>query len=334
LNVQQQIAKLESLLGRIQRNAASGRPHAGATAAGESPALAEPSPPSALPLTARAAMPSPEPPVAEPPRSAVVTASVEVEEIDMMDAEIVELGAEASETGGEESDLEADFGGLEPIPESAPRPAAQFDADELDLEPPVKTPPPESGRQFVTPAPGSSSAFAGEEADLGGADVDALLETDSSRGHISKAPPGGPSMEQLGETVELEGADAPDASLDLEPVTEDAIEEVPPDELELSLPKQGFRGAYDEHLSPPAEALADLDRHRREIAVEAKPQVAPAPASPAISARPEPPASPIVVERPASAATHVAEVVMAKPTSLPSTFLELLDVSLSLKPRS
>jgi hypothetical protein len=335
VNVQQQIAKLESLLGRIQRNAA--KPRAAVRAAAPAPArpIAEEMPQSALPATTRGDIATPIPSARAPlpvePEliaASAPEASVEVEELDMMDEEIVELGGEATATVvGGDTGTEADFDGMddEPVPESAPRPAAQALAEPADLEPPVKTPPPESGRQFVSPAVAAPVAdFGAEEVDIAGAEVDDLLEPDRSGPSISGTPPGELSMEQLGETVELEGADAPRAELDLIPLPDEPLDEVgPPDELELSLPQQGFAGGFDQKLAAPPGARADLDRHLRD---QGLPE--PRAAAPAVGS-----AAPVVVARPASDVTHVAQIIAARPASMPSTFLELLDASLALTAR-
>jgi hypothetical protein len=421
VNVEKQIAKLESLLGRIKRNAEKGRPHAvAAPQPSVARAVMEEPPHSALPPTARAdvtaspVMPAavstppapvvarpaapvvaaPEPvvaartpapvvaaPAAEPVGAADAAASgTEFEEFDMMDAEIVELGGAAEEAPAQEiqeasleleasiteeeapAELEADFGDAveESVPKSAPRPAVQAIAEaELDLEPPVKTPPPESGRQIVAPiqAPAVTYQDDGEEADLtGAADVDSLLEPDLSGGPISKAPPGMPTMEQLGDTVELEGADAPAARLELAVQPLPVIAEPELDDMELELPKQEFSGAYDAKLAAPATATADLERHQRvqDAAAAARAPVpeqisspaaslhaappapvmampAPAMTPPAGPTAPAAPAAPVVVERPPLDVMHAAEVVPAAPAKTPETFLELLDQSLSLK---
>src|SRR3954466_16347761 len=128
-DVQQQIARLESLLSRIRVNAAKARV-ATAPSSGELDDYA--SAPDSGPPTDRAdtaedqasASPTvPPAPIAEIP--------VEVEELDMADAEMVELSAgapDAVEAGAAESFEEESPAPLanelveEPAPESAPRP--------------------------------------------------------------------------------------------------------------------------------------------------------------------------------------------------------------------
>jgi hypothetical protein len=340
VNVEKQIARLESLLGRIRQNAALPRAAGGAVAAAPSPGepvREEPVPFSAMPATARADVPEASPPAAV----AEASVSTEFEEMDMMDAELVEVAPEgaAPELPAEEADLGADLVAVEeePVPESAPRAAPAF-AGEADLEPPVKTPPPESGRQVMMQPPSPSVSYQEEveEAELGGAaDVDSLLEADLSGGPISKAPPGMPTMEQLGDIVELEGADAPAALLELAATGSQQEEEAPLDDLELALPKQEFGGGYSAELPPPPDAAADLERHRQAMERQAAPATsefavlasipAGAPSVPAISA------TPLVVERPVLDVPQAAQIIVAAAPKIPDTFLELLDASLSLR---
>jgi hypothetical protein len=347
VTAQEQIAKLESLLDRIRRNASKLRGSAASVP------RAEPAPePEARPLP-QMAKPAPvvSPPVAVAPIAAAPIAaapvaaasapqleamdeapvlevseaapSADIEDLDMMDVEIVEIAVDSpaleEPSYGEERAPMATLADEppdtvdEPIPESAPRPAAALGAAR-EHEVPLKTPPPESGRQAVA---GPSYDEPAREADLaGGTDVDSLLEADLSGSPISRAPSaGGPTMEQLGETVELEGADAPAANLELDSVAPAAPSlggETAADELELELPKQTFSGGYEPPVAAPPAA-----------APEARPRAPVAAAAPA-------PAGPTIVERP-----HVdalaAEVIAAPAPRLPETFIDLLDASLALR---
>jgi len=363
VNVQDRIQKLESLLGRIRTNAARPRVRSSVGAAPARPAATSndvvAKPPSKLddaidaledaPARAssfHAPVVSRDPPLASErpePQPEVDVAPAEIEELDMMDADIVELGEEAAgamnAAPAEEVPLES-FD--EPIPESAPRAASAA----YDQEPPVKTPPPESGRQATaaswdepTAADDNFGDDAGLEADLSGVPMS------------NRAVAVGPTMEQLGETVELEGADAPPAILELHAPEATGAHDVP-DELELPLPGQGFPGAYDGALSPPAEASADLERHAApearsvDIAEEtrnlahdallADAVVAPPVASLSpnslvdVSAQTVRASRPILVQRPEVESAHAAEVIVDKPQKTPETFAELLDASLEL----
>jgi hypothetical protein len=352
VNVQRQIARLESLLSRIQRNAAKQRAEAPRTAA----AAAEPS---------SAAAPHSGPPADRneiteqrpvTPAAAVAAPLVEVAEVvelEMSDDELVEIAvdvpveefAEASAASAEEERAAPLANELaeEPAPESAPRPAAQT-AEEADLEPPVKTPPPESGRQVVA----SPVGVAGES-EFQDTSAMASLEPDLSGSAISQAMANAPSAAQLGETVELEGEGAAAQRIELLSAPmgiPDPSAEIPADELELSLPQQQYGGGYDRNLEPPSRAGEDLARHRAQVERAQHPQTEP----PVSLATPpsmdfsgskvaivSPPAgvaeaaSPVVVSRPALGDLQVAEMRKSAAAQLPSTFLELLDASLSLE---
>ena len=369
MNVQRQIARLESLLSRIQRNTGKRR--------GATTAVTAPIPETTLPVEAA---PESGPPTdrtegafEQRPASPVTAAAeasadaaVEVVELEMSDDELVEIAVEvtaeetaaesplglAAEALGEERTAEPLANELaeEPAPESAPRPASQA-AEEADLEPPVKTPPPESGRQIVSPV-GVAGETEFHEPPVGAAEHadSALLEPDLSGRAISQAPANEPSAAQLGETVELEGADGPQAQIELLSAPIGIPEpgaEVPADELELSLPQQQYGGGYDANLAPPSRAAEDLARHREQaertqhrpteppVSLATPPSMDFAQAGSGPVAIVSPPAaetaSPVVVARPALGDVPVAEMRKSGTTTLPSTFLELLDASLSIE---
>ncbi|HVW26268.1 MAG TPA: hypothetical protein VHC69_12930 [Polyangiaceae bacterium] len=363
MNVQRQIARLESLLSRIQRNAS--KPRGVVTAATPAvvaaPSLADAAPDSGPP-TDRAELRS-EPPAAMPEAAAApVEAAVEVVELEMSDDEIVEIAtdvaveefaaAESPSAGRAEATADEERAAPlanelaeEPAPESAPRPAAQI-GEEADLEPPVKTPPPESGRQIVA----SPVGVAGE-AEFQETSAVASFEPDLSASAISQAPANEPSAAQLGETVELEGSGEPPARIELlsAPIgIPEPSAEIPADELELSLPQQQYGGGYDRDLAPPSRAAEDLARHREQaeraqhpptqppISLGAPPSTdfaEPGAANVAIISPPVAggPTSPVVVSRPALPDVQVAEMRTPSPAELPSTFLQLLDASLSIE---
>jgi hypothetical protein len=350
-DVQQQIARLESLLTRIRANAAKARvataplaivPPAGTDAIGAYAAAPDSGPPTDRTDAEDRALASPT--VAE------ITVPVEVEELDMADEELVELSVDVSVVaeGAAEESIEQSPPPLanelveEPAPESAPRPATQA-AEEADLEPPVKTPPPESGRQVVAVPVGIAGEAELEEAQA------AALEPDLSAGAISLPLSDEPSVSQLGETVELEGADGPAAKIELlsAPMHLDAPE--PADDLEMSLPQQRFGGAYQADLAPPSGASGDLARHREQAEAAQNPPTQPptslaSPAEPDVLAAPvatiamgavvapqQQAASPLVVERPTLGSLPVVQMHRSSPATLPNTFVELLDASLSIE---
>lgn len=309
MSVQEQIGKLESLLERIVRNAQKPREAAPESVSPDT-ARVDLSVVARASEVQRAEPTRPAPAVATTPAPATAVLATEitledagdVEVLDMTETELVEVSAEdAGVTLVSEESLEVELG--EPIPESAPRPAVQTIEREIEREPPVKTPPPESGRQAVTPIPGSPY---GEIPVAGRAPVEsAILEADLSGGPISKAPPGLPSIEQLGASVELPGAEAPPADLELAPIPIAVSAEPELEPLEVSLPPQRGAAAYE----PPPIATRP---------------VAP-PAPPLTAAH-----GPVTVDRPAPPDVAAAEVIAARPVRLPATFLELLDASLGL----
>jgi hypothetical protein len=245
--------------------------------------------------------------VVEPPRERVQSA-------DMDDLEIVEIGSEVTELAQVD----------EPVPESAPRPAVQ--SVEVEIEPPIKTPPPESGRQAVTPPP--AMAEAQRESSDDDFDDDDLLEPDRSGAPISITTPGSPTMAQLGDTVQITGAAESATELELAPATARVEPEVDPlastvpdmrTALSLAQTQPDARSPFAEAIRATTEAKAETPAPAEVSKPAEKPPVA------ALSA-PE-----LVVERPASKAIHPAEVVVAKPRRVPETFLELLDGSLELR---
>ena len=284
----------------------------------------------------------------EPAAAAQADTSAEVVELEMSDDDMVEIAVEELAPEPAEEERAATLANElaeEPAPESAPRPAAQA-AEEADLEPPVKTPPPESGRQVVA----SPAAVAGEAA-FHDTSAATSFEADLSGSAISQTKANEPSAAQLGETVELDGEGGPPARIELlsAPMgVPDPGAQIPADELELSLPQQQYGGGYDKDLAPPSRAAEDLARHRELVERAQHPPTEP-PVSLATppsmdfaetSARVaivSPPAagteatSPVVVLRPSLRDVQVAEMRKSAAAELPSTFLELLDASLSIE---
>jgi hypothetical protein len=361
VNVQRQIARLESLLSRIQRNAATPRSDGPRAAAPiPQPAPVADAAPESGPATDRTDIGFEQRPATpEPAVAASADMGVEVVELEMSDDEIVEiavdvpveeLAAEPSAAFAEPAEERraaplANELVEEPVPESAPRPAAQA-AEEADLEPPVKTPPPESGRQVV-----ASPASVAGEAEFHDKSAVTSFEADLSGSAISQQTANEPSAAQLGETVELEGEGASPARIELLSAPmgiPHPARELPADELELSLPQQQYGGGYDRDLAPPSRAAEDLARHREQVERAQHPPTEPpvslatppsmdfaetsarmAIVSPT-AARTEA-ASPVVVSRPSLGDVQVSEMRKSAAAELPSTFLELLDASLSIE---
>jgi hypothetical protein len=171
--------------------------------------------------------------------------------------------------------------------------SAAVQPDEIEV--PIHTPPPESGPQEAVLPAGIEAPRAPEFAD---ADVVRPVSL-------------GPTPEQLGETIELDGADGPEIEIEVAgeapPVREP---ERPVEELEVALPRAEMpSGTYDVSVSVPAEAP---------VAASA------APTLPVVTG-----AGPEVTARPAAESADVARMIRATEKA-PETFGELLDLSLGL----
>ncbi len=217
-------------------------------------------------------------------------------------------------------------------------------ADDEGREVPIKTPPPESGRQISGPAPPHlPEAAVPRDLGLGRGGELELDDLAADQGIAASAPLSGdrpvPSMAQLGDTIELEGAESPAADFELAPVSE----RPPPvtDELEASIPMPGAGGRFTEALAPPPEAREDLRRLRSDrppppapvpsppapvVAVTAPAPAPPAPAAAAVKT----PLLPDVTQRPPAGPVEAATFQHGTPVFEPKTFLELLDASLGL----
>lgn len=290
MSVQEQIAKLESLLATVQRN--KGRPRIAAPVASSPPAAGSPAP-----ARAPAVADSTPPPLVL--TGAPPTASkAPIEDLEVLDDDIVELPPEdiaVASTGSAAAAVASN--GAQPSEKAPPR----------------------------QPAPRTPVAV---EAELEGADaIDELLEADLSGAPISlPSSEGQPTMSQLGETVELEGADAPRTDLELAVHGESESPAASQDDMEVSLPRGGtFAGGYDATLEPPPEARDELAQHQRAQesgVVNVKP-----------GAEVRRLTGPTGITERTTLPSHgeVSEVLpMAPGRTGPTTFLELLDASLRL----
>jgi hypothetical protein len=253
---------------------------------------------------------------------------------ELSEDDLVELTDVASVPPAAATDLDIDFEDEdEQPPASSQRKvassmdealAAAAEQLEAEREVPIKTPPPESGPQ-AAPMP---AGLAAPDAP----DVDALLGGELDIPTSAEGAALGPTPEQLGETIDLEEARGP--VLELAERAKSPPPAAPSEELELTLP--GWRPAarYDDDLAPPPEARDDLEAHRRRIEQEAVPPPPeslaqlpsgmPAAAAPAVlSTSPEVVIRPLPVGSPESFGS-------ARESFRPSSFLELLDASLSL----
>jgi hypothetical protein len=355
VNVEERVARLTSLLERVKARA-GGRSRLEPSAA-PAPAPAVPSePPRAMQpvvtpgsaveaeetapyakLTtaqlAQAVGPTPEP--RQPPPE---PASVDASELDLREA--VELG-EADEVGPVPvSSQEPASVEIEPLlepaeeraaarleepsepPASSRRVVAEPDTQQgfepvtgapEEIEPPPQTPPPESGPQVVVQIPPSDKG-------LGALEVDFANLAGSAD---SLAPADRPSMEQLGQTVDLEPSSFGSEMLELAASTPDKQAPEPPSgEMEAVIPGAQAPGAYSPALEPPPDAAEALARHaEREGLAPAEPRPAPTtvqvPDSEPPMSRPvtgvsdwpdvEPVPAPVPVEIPAAAVPRDAE---------------------------
>jgi hypothetical protein len=227
------VAKLESLLARVQTRAGEPRPVAAAAAAEEIDELDE-----AVPVD-------------------------EIDELDEID-EIDDL-----------DEVELDEPGQ---PESGQVAASTMDdaIDAAEHQPPM-TPPPESGEGIASPQIPAQ---------------------------------GGPTMEQLGETISLEEGPSQDFELD-EPVLDEPDMEEPAShmEAEIAPPRVVPASVPPEQIHVPENAREELERVRLgdSTPVEAR-----------VSTRP-------VIS------TNVVELVTSSRAFEPKSFLELVDSSLKLK---
>lgn len=330
VTAQEQIAKLESLLERIRRNAVKPRPVVAAPIQAELVEAAKPEP--AAPPPKPAAIPVAEaPPIAAeevslealgakearsaaPPAARERVQSADMEELEIVEiaSDVVELAPDASASAGSDAALE------EPVPESAPRPAVQ--SVEVEIEPPIKTPPPESGRQAVTPPPAMPEprvpVIERRDDDF---DEDDLVEAENVSAPISIGTSSSPTSAQIGETVHIEAAPEK-KEVELAAASPAPAQRVDP--LAATVPDAraalGFAKTVPDAQSPFVEAVRATTETRAEE--PAKGAEAVAEAAPAL-----------VVERPPLDVAHAAEVILTKPARVPETFLELLDQSLELR---
>ena len=238
--------------------------------------------------------------------------------------------------------------------EALARAAEQVTLDE-GREVPLKTPPPESGPQAAVALP------AGIHAPLA-PDIEELLEADIEPKAGARVAV--PTLEQLGQTIDLDEARGPSLELDHPPLARPPSlqDDLPPEELEVTLPGgAGYGGGYTADLLPPPEARQELEAHRQRqgeesvppppeslaqypsqrpaASTEFAPVIVPSSLSTdstsqdvsmvTVDAPPSAEFAPELLARPAAHPTPVAKFIRAQ-APRPKTFLELLDASLSL----
>jgi hypothetical protein len=333
MNPADKLSRLHELLERVRRNASAPRPVAAT--------IEEPAPAAVAVPTNGGAATAPTEDLSVAIESAPDSEPELLEDIELLDEDILDVTPEdelePAEAAAEEATppepepaaaaaatgLDFEEEAEEELPASSRRPtaaAASMDealataAEQIDLgsaeEPPVplKTPPPESGRQVAGPP---SDA-------LGAARVRGALETAETSAEepteleLPEAP-AGPTPEQLGETIELEVSEGPELELaaPVEPKPAPA-----PDALEAPIPASEAPGRFDQALVPPPDARAELEKHRQQAGAE---EPAAVETGPEVMRRKAVPPD-------ALPATFSGEAQAFQP----STFLELLDASLKL----
>lgn len=323
----ERIVRLEGLLDRVTKNATRPRaPRALATpsaapvvaalpepvveatpapapvAPSPSPVEAAPPPPSAAPapppLAEVAQQSSSVPPWKPEPGSTVQArpSSMPPEELsedDLIDVTTVPppqpAAAAASEAAqGEEVEEPPASSSRSKVAESLDQAIASAAAQADDGEVPIHTPPPESGPQEAVLPAGIEAPRAPDIADLEPA--------------LERAASLGPTPEQLGATIELQGSETPDIEIEVGglPEPEPAMER-PPEELEVTLPRAEMpSGTYDLGEAEPAPVISAA-----EVGV------------------------PEITLRPAIEAAEITHVVRVSEKA-PEHFSELLDATLAL----
>jgi hypothetical protein len=208
-------------------------------------------------------------------------------------------------------------GALEEV--TGERPAVSV-ADSVPVQSPVRTPPPESGPQ-ISPPPRSGYA----DSEFSFAESERSPNTD------------GPTIEQLGSTVELDAGTRVELHVEMPP-RRSTLPPPPDEEFEAAIPSRRFAGTYDASLAPPSGARAELDAHDRAEREKTErrsslPPVAAVYSQPPVAAMVPPgPEGPVAWERPPVLATISAAVYEREfgRSLVPKTFLELLDAALAL----
>lgn len=185
--------------------------------------------------------------------------------------------------------------------------------------PPVMTPPLESGAhaasaQRLSPALPPFDEI--EPGSLRSAPPSADLVRELQRGQ-------GPTVEQLGNTLELDDAQGPPLEL-AAPIEEHPASER--DELEEPLPRGLTAGTYDDSLLPPPSVHEDLRRHKELVERYSLVPEEPPPPEPAAGIG----GVPGIFSRSEVSSSQVAHMVKAAQRFQPKTFIEWLDASLDL----
>lgn len=382
MNTEDRLQRLEALLDRVRRRASQARlpltRMLDSALTRAEPREPEPVPPPVheIERPAVAAAPPAPPPAAFVPYT-VVPATLELVdtpppealgEEDVLDEIPSDMLESVPPSGGFTAREPFDTAREEEPPASSQRPRASASLDDalLDAAPeplldegrevPLKTPPPESGPQEAPIPTGFGAPHVPDvdrlEADLlAGHAASSFDSIEPPFGAVSMPTPAGagPTVEQLGQTIDLEEGGGQTLELDA-PATPPPPPPPKSEELEAALPARESAGRYDDGLMPPPEAREELDAHRERTGDSLAPEAAQvpvaelapsSPAAPVVTAMPalgelpiaefSPPAEPELIGRPPLESGVVFTVKQSDtPAARPSTFLELLDSSISL----
>ena len=254
MNREQKITRLQGLLDRVQTRAKEGRPAPRPVAAASPPAatydlgfeIAPVAMPTSEPFDAEETRPFSKmpvvPPVKKPPVAEPIKAYDDHVEISVGTSE-VEIDFDDVGEGGLEILGAADEGlFLDEEPPSSPRASARAMEDlELDIdEAPRVTPPPESGSQQVSGKP---------EVRLGSQPSQLEVDDTPPRGRLTT--PERPSIEMLGQTVELPDIKLDEKlELDQKPIVA-PLRDRPTGEMEAVIPGSMAPGVYPPHDREP-----------------------------------------------------------------------------------
>lgn len=162
------------------------------------------------------------------------------------------------------------------------------------------------------------------------------LEREAEPAGPGDLPLDGPTMEQMGSTVDLPGGDEPHQPLELEHMLDEEVAASgvgDAGDLEAAIPQGDFAGGWDESLKAPMGAGDELRRLDESKAVYEVEYESSPPRRPPTAPPPPPPGEPqpdLSLSRPSvNAGVPVASMTGARPSGTTS-FRDLLDASLRL----
>jgi hypothetical protein len=363
---QDRVAKLESLLERVRRNAGKARVHAGVPApvhAGAPvPAVAShPPAPAFVPEPLQSAPPvelepttlPPVPPPSEP-TPVVVTpppawaaeapsavqarpASLPPEELsddDLLDVTTLPPVAVAEAPAASEPPPDVTVS-VEPEAEDeeeqAPVSSRRSKVAETLDEALASATELEEEREVPVKTPPPESGPQEAAVPLPPLEAAGVPDVDGLEADMLGPPSMGPTAEQLGETIELDEPTGPELEIDVVASVASVPEpELPPEELEITLPRAPMpSGTYDVSINPPLDVEVTGSAELSMPPVELPKEQEFVPTVPAAAHGVSDEVTAERTARPQHGATDVARVVLS-PSGPPKNFVELLDISLGL----